>query len=86
MRSLLHLAVCGFQRAPACGILDLLAGIKLEFPALQGGFLTAGPQGSPPGATRFKPFLNSCWYSIFWTVHLVNPLLAVWIIPQPFVL
>ena len=38
---------CGPSCSIACGILVPQPGIKPESPALQGGFLTTGPQGSP---------------------------------------
>ena len=48
-----EVAVCGLSCSAACGILDLLPGIKLTSLASQGWFLTTGP----PGKSQSTAFL-----------------------------
>lgn len=55
--------------APAaeCGMLVPWSGAEPRQPALQGGFLTTGPQGSPPILFEFLTLLYTTFIIIFWT-------------------
>ena len=70
-------AALGLSCPAACGILVPWLGIEPASPALEGGFLTTGPQGSPHKIFWIKQRRKSRWSWIWWGIFRYNSKISI---------